>query len=322
MKIGILATGWMSQKMTMTLQRMEGVETYAVASRYLQKAKEFAEKWNFTRFFGSYEAMLEDEQIDLVYIATPHSEHYNNARLCLLKGKPVLCEKAFTANARQAEELLNLSKEKNVFIAEAMWTRYLPLSKTINEVLNSGIIGEPKMLSANLGYPIAHKERVRQPALAGGALLDIGIYPLNFALMAFGTDIKEIVSSCVKLDTGVDAQDSITLTFSDGKMAVLHTTILAKTDRQGVISGEKGHLIVENANNPQRITVVDENYEVIARYECPPQISGYEYQVYAAMEALKNGWIESPYMPHAETLRIMRLMDGLRKDWNVYYTWD
>jgi len=321
-KIGIMATGWMAEKMTVTLQRMEGVELHAIASRSLQKAREFAGKWNFDRFYGSYEEMLEDNQVDLVYIATPHSEHYDNARLCLLKGKPVLCEKAFTATAWQAEDLLKLSKEKNVFIAEAIWTRYMPFSKTINEVLASGIIGEPEMLSANLGYPIAHKERVRQPALAGGALLDIGLYPLNFALMAFGTDIKEIVSSCTKLETGVDAQHSITLIFNDGKMAVLHSTILAKTDRQGIISGEKGHLIVENCNYPQRITVVSENYEVIARYEAPPQISGYEYQVYAAMEAIKNGWIESPFMPHAETLRIMRLMDGLRKDWNVHYPWD
>ena len=321
-KIGIMATGWMAQKMTLTLQSMKGVELYAVASRSLQKAQEFAGKWKFTRFFGSYEAMCEDDRVDLVYIATPHSEHYDNARLCLLKGKPVLCEKAFTANAWQAEELLELSKEKNVFIAEAIWTRYIPFLKTIGEVLSSGIIGEPRMLSANLGYPIAHKERVRQPALAGGALLDIGIYPLNFASMVFGTDIKEIASSCIKLDTGVDAQHSITLVFNDGKMAVLHSTILAKTDRQGIISGEKGHLIVENINNPQRITVVSENYEVIAQYDCPPQITGYEYQVYAAIEALRNGWRESPYMPHAETLRIMRLMDGLRKDWGVCYPFD
>ena len=322
MKIGILATGGIAEKMAITLQGMEGVEMYAVASRNLQKAKEFAEKWHFTRFYGSYEAMAEDDQIDLAYIATPHSEHYNNARMFLLKGIPVLCEKAFTGNARQAEELLNLSKEKNVFIAEAMWTRYMPFSKTINDILAGGIIGEPKMLSANLGYPITHVERLRQPALAGGALLDIGTYTLNFASMIFGTDIKEIVSSCIKLDTGVDAQESITLIFNDGKMAVLHASIFAKTDRQGIISGEKGHLIVENINNPQRITVVTGNYETVAQYDCPPQITGYEYQVYAAMEAIKNGWIESPYMPHAETLRLMRLMDDLRKEWGVHYPFD
>ena len=321
-KIGIISTGWMAQKMAITLRSMKGVEMYAVASRNLQKAKEFAERLNFTRFFGSYEAMLDDDSVDLVYIATPHSEHYDNARLCLQKGKPVLCEKAFTANARQAEELLNLSKEKNVFIAEAIWTRYMPFSKTINEVLASGIIGEPRMLSANLGYSIAHKERLQQPALAGGALLDIGVYPLNFAAMVFGTDIKEIASSCIKSDTGVDAQNSITLIFNDGKMAVLHSTIFAKTDRKGIISGEKGHLIVENINNPQHLTVVTGNDEVIARYDCPPQISGYEYQVYAAMEALQKGWIEPPDMPHAETLRLMRLMDGLRKEWGVSYPFD
>ncbi len=322
MRIGILATGWIAEKMAITLQGMTGVEMYAIASRSLEKAKEFAKKWGFQHFYGSYEDLIANDQVDLVYIATPHSEHYDNARLCLLKGKPVLCEKAFTGNARQAEELLNLAKEKNIFIAEAIWTRYMPLSKTINELIAGGIIGEPKMLTANLGYPNAHFERIRKPELAGGTLLDLGIYPLNFASMIFGTDIKEIVSSCVKLDTGMDAQNSITLIFNDGKMAVLNSTVFAKTDRQGIISGEKGHIIVENINNPQRITVVTGDYEVVAQYDCPPQITGYEYQVYAAMEALKNGWIEPPDMPHAETLRIMRLMDGLRKEWGVYYPFD
>ncbi|MDR0231344.1 MAG: Gfo/Idh/MocA family oxidoreductase [Dysgonamonadaceae bacterium] len=322
MKVGILATGWIAEKMAITLRHMTGVEMYAVASRSLEKAKDFAKKWGFTHFYGSYEDLIANDQVDLVYIATPHSEHYDNARLCLLKGKPVLCEKAFTGNARQAEELLNLAKEKNIFIAEAIWTRYMPLSKTINEVIASGIIGEPKMLTANLGYPNVHLERIREPKLAGGTLLDLGIYPLNFASMVFGTDIKEIVSSCVKIDTGVDVQNSITLIFNDGKMAVLNSTVLAKTDRQGVISGEKGHIIVENVNNPQRITVVTGDYEMVAQYDCPPQITGYEYQVYAVMEALENGWIESPDMPHAETLRMMRLMDGLRKEWGVHYPFD
>lgn len=153
-KIGIIGTGWIAEKMAITLEGMEGVEAYAVASRQLQTACDFADRWGFTRTYGSYEEMLDDEEVELVYIATPHSHHFEHARMSLLKGKAVLCEKAFTANARQAEELLNLAKEKELFITEAIWTRYMPLSQTINDLVNGGIIGRPMTLSANLGYPI------------------------------------------------------------------------------------------------------------------------------------------------------------------------
>ena len=322
LKLGIIGSGWIAEKMAITIAGMPEVEAYAIASRELSKAQAFAKSWNFTCAYGSYEDMLNDEEVELVYIATPHSHHYDHIRMCLLKGKPVLCEKAFTATAWQAEEILHLAKEKNIFVAEAIWTRYMPLSHTINELLNSGIIGEPKILSANLGYPVWQKERMLRPELAGGALLDLGVYPINFALMAFGTDIKEITSTCVKIDTGMDAQESMTFVYNDGRMAVLHSSMLAKTDRQGVISGTKGHLIVENCNNPQQIKVVDNDYQVIAQYDAPQQITGYEYQVYACIEALKNGWVETPYMPHAETLRVMHLMDNLRKEWGVKYPWD
>ncbi|KAA6314612.1 1 5-anhydro-D-fructose reductase [termite gut metagenome] len=321
-KIAIIGTGWIAEKMAITICGMQGVEKYAIASRHLSKAQAFAEKYEFTRAYGSYEEMLDDEQVQLVYIATPHSFHYEHARLCIMKGKPVLCEKAFTATAPQAEKLLSLAKEKKVFITEAIWTRYMPLSKTINEVIASGVIGVPSMLSANLGYPVGWKERMTKPELAGGALLDLGVYCINFALMVFGTDIKKTLSVCTKTATGVDAEESITFLFNDGKIAVLHSSMYAKTDRQGIISGDRGHLIVENINNPQRISVVTGDYEVVAQYDCPPQITGYEYQVYACIEALKNGWLESPCMPHAETLRIMRLMDSLRKEWGVHYPFD
>lgn len=322
MKIGIIGTGWIAQKMAITIAGMKGVGAYAVASRQLDNASEFAKKWGFSRAYGSYEEMLDDEQVELVYIATPHSHHYEHARMSLMHGKAVLCEKAFTANARQAEELLNIAREKQVFITEAIWTRYMPLSKTINEVIASGIIGNPTTLSANLGYPIGHRERLMQPALAGGALLDLGVYTLNFASMVFGADIKNINSTCIKTDSGVDAQNSITLTYTDGKIAVLHSSMMSMTDRQGIISGDKGHIIVENINNPQRVRVVTEDYKTVAIYDCPPQITGYEYQVYASIDAIRNGWLESPFMPHAETLRIMRLMDELRKEWGVIYPFD
>jgi predicted dehydrogenase len=321
-RIGIIGCGWIAEKMAITLQGMENAQAYAIASRDIHKARNFAKQWNFTHAYGSYEEMLDDEGVDLVYIATPHSHHYDHTRLSLLKGKPVLCEKSFTANAKQAEALIQLAKEKNLFLTEAIWTRYMPLSQTIRELIDSGVIGQPILLTANLGYPNYDWERMHKPELAGGALLDLGVYTLNFAAMAFGTDIVKTTSTCIKSATGIDAQNSITLEYADGKMAVLNSSLLAKSDRQGIISGDKGFMIVENINNPQQVRVYDEDYRLKATYDCPPQITGYEYQVYASIEAMNNGWLESPYMPHAETLRIMQQMDALRKEWGIIYPFE
>lgn len=321
-RIGIIGCGWIAEKMAITLQGMENVQAYAIASRDILKARNFAKQWNFTHAYGSYEEMLDDEGVDLVYIATPHSHHFDHTRLSLLKGKPVLCEKSFTANAKQAEALIQLAKEKNLFLTEAIWTRYMPLSQTIRELIDSGVIGQPILLTANLGYPNYDWERMHKPELAGGALLDLGVYTLNFAAMAFGTDIVKTTSTCIKSATGIDSQNSITLEYADGKMAVLNSSLLAKSDRQGIISGDKGFMIVENINNPQQVRVYDEDYRLKATYDCPPQITGYEYQVYASIEAMNNGWLESPYMPHAETLRIMQQMDALRKEWGIIYPFE
>ena len=321
-KIGIIGAGWIAQKMAITLGGMQGVMRYAIASRIREKAEAFAHDWQFAKAYGSYEELVDDPEVDLVYIATPHSFHYEQACMCIERGKPVLCEKAFTANARQAEALLNLAREKKVFITEAIWTRYMPLSFKLQELIKSGVIGTPYTLSANLSYPVGNKERMLRPELAGGALLDLGVYALNFAAMAFGSDIVRTVSACTRTDTGMDDQESITLFYRDGRMAALQSSMWAKSDRQGIISGDKGHLIVENINNPSSIRVVDSDYNTVAVYYAPERITGYEYQVYASIEAIEKGCLESPCMPHAETLRIMRQMDALRKEWGVVYPCD
>ncbi len=321
-KIGFIGTGGIATKMANTINGMENAECYAVGSRSLDKAQSFANEHGFSKAYGSYEELANDCDVDLIYIATPHSLHFDNAKMCILKGKPVLCEKSFTVNAKQAEELLALAKEKKVFITEAIWTRYMPFSKQIKDLVDSGIIGRPYILTANLGYNIKHIERIISPNLAGGALLDVGVYPLNFAAMIFGKNIEKTVSTCLKTETGVDEHNNITLFFPDEKMAVLYSTMSAITDRQGVISGDKGHIIVENINNPQYAKVLDNNYNIIAEYHAPRQITGYEYQIQASIEALENGWIESPYMPHEETIRIMKQMDALREEWGIKYPFE
>lgn len=321
-RIGIIGAGHIAHKMADTLNQMEHAEAYAIASRQLDKAEQFAKEHDMPRAYGSYEELVKDSNVDLVYVATPHSHHFEHASLCIEHGKPVLCEKAFTANAKQAEALLNLAHKRNVFITEAIWTRYMPFSKTIRQLIDSGKIGTPMTITANLSYPITHKERIMRPELAGGALLDLGVYPINFAMMAFGHDIKQITSACIKTSTGVDAQNSITFCYNDGRMAVLQSNIFCAGDRQGIISGDKGYIIVDNENNPQKASVYSTTHELLEEVHCPPRISGYEYEVEACIKALEQGAIETEDMPHAETLRIMQMLDGLRKEWGIRFPMD
>lgn len=320
--IGIIGSGNIAGVMADTIKRMKNVRLYAVASRSKVKADVFAEKYGCKKAYGSYEELASDSKVDLVYIATPHSEHYENAKLCLLNGKPVLCEKAFTANAAQAKELIRISQERRVLLAEAIWTRYMPMLATIREVLGSGIIGEPKTLTANLGYLIERVARLQEPALAGGALLDVGVYTLNFASMIFGDDIETIESSCTYTKTGVDEQNSITIYYKDGRMAVLNSSMISLSDRKGIIYGTKGFAIIENINNYESITVFDPRYKEVASYKRPRQISGYEYEVEACIKALENGEIECGEMPHSEIIRMMEIMDGLRAKWGIVYPFE
>lgn len=320
--VGIIGAGHIALKMASTLAALPRTHRYAIASREMRKARRFAKEQGFERAYGSYEELMDDPKVDLIYIATPHAFHFEQAKACILKGKPVLCEKAFTANAAQAEELLKLAEEKQVFIAEAIWTRYLPMSRTIAELVRNGAVGTPYLLSANLGYAITNRERLVRPELAGGALLDVGVYTLNFAAMVFGTEILSTTSTCVKMDNGLDAQDSITLVYPGERMAVLNCSMLARSDRQGIISGDGGHMIIDNINNPQSIKVLDGNYQTVAEYHAPSQVTGFEYEVNACIDALDKGLLQTLDMPHDETLRIMRQMDALRKEWGVRFPFE
>ena len=234
----------------------------------------------------------------------------------------MLCEKSFTANAAQARELLDYAKEKGVFITEAIWTRYMPSRKIITDIIESGELGDVHMLSANLGYRLIDKERLINPELAGGALLDVGVYPLNFASMFFGNDIENITSSCVKFETGVDGQAGMILTYKDGRMATLHTGMYAASEQYGIICGSKGYLIAYNINNINKIDVFSSDRKLIRTIEVPEQITGYEYEVEACMKVLAEGKTECEEMPHSETIRMMEWMDTLRGQWGIRYPFE
>lgn len=319
MKFGIIGAGGIARHMARTLAPLKEAEAYAVASRDLKKARAFADKYGFARAYGSYEELVSDPEVDVVYIATPHSHHFEHAKLCIEHGKHVLCEKAFTMNAAQAEKLFALAEEKGVLITEAIWTRYMPSRKVINDLLAEGVIGEVRTLTANLCYRICQNERIIRPELAGGALLDLTVYPLNFALMHFGNDYQNMTSTVLMTETGVDGQECITMTWPDGRFAVLNTSIYSQSDRHGTFYGSEGYMIVDNINNPLNIHIYDAAHQLVRHVKLPEQNTGYEYEVLELVECIQKGLKECPSMPHGETLRVLRIMDGLRKEWGMVY---
>ena len=325
-KLAILGAGYIGGILADTVRRMNAagchaVCLYAVGARNLSRARAFAEKYGVPHAYGSYEELAADPAVDLVSIATPRSHHAEHMRLCLSSGKHVLCEKAFTANAAQAEETVALAREKRLFLCEAIWTRYQPMRQIIRDTAFSGIVGAPRSIQADLSYPMRAKQRITDPALAGGALLDIGVYAINFAEMVFGRP-DEIRGQAVLSERGVDLADSMTFTWKDGRMAILSADATALSEREGIIRCEDGFLRVENINNPQSLIVYNRRYEEIRRVACPPQLTGYEYEVEEAARCIEAGLTETPCMPLDETLHVMREMDELRRQMGVRYPFE
>ena len=322
MRVGIIGTGWIAEKAAITLAGLTECEAYAVGSRTQEKADAFAAKWNIQKAYGSYSELIADADVDLLYIGTPHSHHYDVTREAILAGKPCLVEKAFMANHRQASDIVRLAREHQVFLAEAIWTRYQPVVATVRQLIADGRIGTPRLVTATLGYSMGDKPRIMRPDLCGGALLDLGVYALNFVRMFFGADIVSIDGHCVKSPTGMDLTNAITLVLSDGTLCNLQSSAQCVGDNIGVIAGTEGNLIIDNINNPQQITVNGPDRTSVETIRVPQQITGYEYQFLACRQCLKEGRLEPREMPLDETLYVMQLMDQLRRQWGVRYPMD
>lgn len=324
-KVGILGAGNIAGSMAKALNGLAKageIVPWAVASRSLQKSESFAEEWNFERAYGSYEELAADEELDLIYIATPHSLHFEHAALCIGQGRNVLVEKAFTANARQAEQLFQMAAEKKVFLAEAMWTRYMPSRQMITKLLEEGAIGEVQRLEAVFSVPNYEKPRMHEPELCGGALLDLGVYVLTSASIYMGDNVIRTESHCKLYETGVDATDDIILTYPGEKKAILHTSMMEEKSNFVRITGSEGSLFWESNNNPRNVVLYSREGMVQRKIELPVQINGYEYEVEACRRAIQAGQKECPEMPHGETMVIMRQMDALRKEWGIRYPFE
>ncbi len=319
MNVGIIGAGHIAEKAARTLSAMDGMQCLAIGSRSEEKASAFAGRFGIPRAYGSYSALLADPEIDLVYIATPHSCHFAQAREAILAGKPCLVEKSFMLNTMEAASILALAREKGVFIAEAMWTRYMPVRQMAREVLASGVIGKPTMLSASLSYNVSDKERVLQPSLGGGALLDLGVYLLNFVRMYCDSPIRDLTTSCIRAGSGVDASEVISFIHEDGTLSTVCSSAFSQGENTGVIAGTTGYLVFDDLINPTCLRICRKRHVVEKEIPVPEQITGFEYQFQACADAIRAGLFEPPQMPHAETLYIMHLMDRLRAEWGVSF---
>ncbi|MDX1616824.1 MAG: Gfo/Idh/MocA family oxidoreductase, partial [Candidatus Promineifilaceae bacterium] len=252
---GILATGWIADKMAEALTEVSGAETLAVGSRTQAAADEFGQRWNIPRRYDSYEALAGDADLDVIYIATPHSHHYQNMRLCLEAGKHVLCEKPLTLNAHQAATCIDLARQRGLFLMEAMWMRYIPAIEQVRQWVEAEVIGRVRLIQADFCFnvPFDPEHRADNPALGGGALLDLGIYPLSFSTMLLGLPQKAEGAAALS-PTGVDELDTITLHYDNGILAQLMCSTRVERPQSAFVIGTKGYIKVHPLmNRPDRV---------------------------------------------------------------------
>lgn len=319
MKIGILAPGRVAEKMMKTLEVLEEVSCVAVGSRDLARATAFADKFNIPKYYGSYEELVQDNDVDIVYIATPPSHHYEHMKLCIQHNKAILCEKAFTVNKKQAEEVIKLAKEKNLFLMEGLWTRFLPMVQEVKKIIDSEELGKATSLTVSMCHSNIHNPRVYLPELAGGTLLNLGVYLVNFASIFFGSEVKEIHSTAVISDTGVDAHNASTFVYNNGRVATLHASSTAVCSREGMICCEKGYIRIPNGEKFYEVLVYNEKHQLIRTLTAEPFTTGFEYQVLAVKKALEEGKTECEEMSHDTTLLMMEHMDNMRNQWGLRF---
>lgn len=315
----VVGTGFMAGRMAAVLNASGTVRSYAVVSRDLDRALQFGRENGFKKAYDSMEKMLEDKKVDLVYIATPASEHAEQVRLCVERGKPVLCETPVALTAAEAESLFALSEALDVLVVEAVHTRFLPFFKQIVSVIASGAIGTPVMLTAGIASDIENLPRLQRPSLGGGALGDLGFFLLNFASMIFGDQVKRIQSSCVFTPARVDRQLSTVLQYKDDRMAVLSCTTSGNGESRAVLQGTKGYMVIEDLMNFASVTVYDSRRNKTASYKRGRQKSEFEFELAAFVAAMKSGWKECPEIPHAQTISVMHMMDFIRRQLGISY---
>lgn len=321
MQWGIIGCGGIAHVFATSLQSLEEGNLLAGASRTPGRAQEFADKYGMEQVYTDYESLVSDPDIEAVYIATTHNFHYENAKLCLENGKHVLCEKSFTVNAVQALELIELAKAKNLFLMEAVWTRFLPAIGKLQKAIADGVIGKVQTVTASfcLGREFPDEHRLKNIHLAGGALLDLGIYPISFADIVFGKRPEKIQSSVVKTSTGVDERSFYLFEYADGAHASLFSSLTDNMPNEALISGTEGYIRIPLfwAARQFHIHRKDEEPEIVlADY---PEGENFKFEIMHSMECIRAKKTESEIYPLSKTLEIMETMDQLRDQWGIQY---
>ncbi|MFC1960767.1 Gfo/Idh/MocA family protein [Chloroflexota bacterium] len=330
---GILGTGYIANLFAGGLTVVEDAEAVAVGSRVQTSAAVFADKWGIPHRHSSYEALVNDPDVDVVYIGTPHPYHYENTLLCLNAGKHVLVEKPFAINARQTEAMIQLARDKGLFLMEAMWTRYIPAMIQVRQWLAAGAIGDVELVRANLSFMTDFDAdgRLFDPHLGGGALLDVGIYPISLAYMILGS--PQTINSTASLGpTGTDDRSAYLFGYDNGKTALLSSAVRLSVPVEAEIIGTKGYIKIHQPwINPRMVTlaqsasgvdaslIVEGNLFNTQTIHVPTQGNGYNYEAMEVGECLRAGKLESAIMPLEESLDIMYTLDTIRAQWGLTY---
>ena len=321
-KWGILGPGGIARAFAKDLQLLEGHEVAAVGSRTLSNAQEFAKTFGGTAY-GSYEELVADPTVDAIYVATPHPSHKENVITALNAGKPVLCEKPFAVNAHEAREMVAAAEKNGVALMEAMWARFLPHYADVREIIASGVLGQILTVQADHGQRLADRNipRLVEPSLAGGALLDLGIYPVSFAHMILGNPAK-ITASAVLTDKGVDAQTSMIFDYADGAQAILTTTMIEQTPCRAVVAGVNGWLEIDRTfYNPTSMRVVLFDGSV-TQYPHTYTGHGLREQAEAFKKLVQSGKTQSEILTWKDTVDIMGTLDAVRSQIGLRYPFE
>jgi predicted dehydrogenase len=317
---GILGTGKIAHKFAAALRRVPDAELLAVGSRSAESAGRFADEFEVARRYRSYAELVNDPEVEVIYVATPHSCHAENSQLALKAGKAVLCEKPFTINAAEAREVIGLARDRKLFLMEAMWTRCFPLMAKLRELLASDAIGEVRQLTADFGFRAEYQDEPRLfgPEFGGGALLDVGVYPVSLASMLFGTPTR-IVSTANLGPTGVDEEAAIILTHRGGQLAILHTAIRLETAQEAIITGTQGRIRIHRPWWRPVAMTLSRDGKADEQFDFPLEGNGYEYEAREVMDCLRSGKLESAVVPLGESVSIMRTLDVIRAQWGLKY---
>ncbi|MEV0036136.1 Gfo/Idh/MocA family oxidoreductase [Streptomyces sp. NPDC050804] len=320
---GVLATGGIAARFTEEVQHLADAEVVAVASRSDASAKEFASRFGIPRAYGEWSALVADPEVDVVYVATPHSAHRTAAGLALAAGKPVLCEKPFTLNVREATELVSLARERGVFLMEAMWTYCNPVIRRMVELVRDGAIGDIRTVQADFGFPgpTDPGHRLRDPALGGGALLDLGVYPVSFAQLLLG-EPDRVQADALLSPEGVDLNTGMLLGWESGATALLTCSLTAGTPVTATVSGTAGRIELPSGFFHADRFVLHRNGAEPEEFTADGGLYGLQYEAAEVMRCLRAGETESPLVPLDGTLAVMRTLDAVRDRIGVRFPTD